>query len=147
MTRGLAVALTAIAGGLVALQAPINSRLGKAVGTLQGASVSFLIGLIALTLLAATVGGGFGRLGHVRHLPLVYLVGGLLGAVYVSTVLVTVRTLGAGPVTAATITGQLAMALVVDQLGILGVARHPITAAKLIGVVLLGVGTLLIVRD
>jgi len=39
------------------------------------------------------------------------------------------------------------MALVVDQLGILGVARHPITAAKLIGVVLLGVGTLLIVRD
>jgi len=147
VTRGLAVALTAIAGGLVALQAPINSRLGKAVGTLQGASVSFLIGLIALTLLAATVGGGFGRLGHVRHLPLVYLVGGLLGAVYVSTVLVTVRTLGAGPVTAATITGQLAMALVVDQLGILGVARHPITAAKLIGVVLLGVGTLLIVRD
>ena len=33
MKPGVAVALTACAGGLVAMQAPINSKLGKAVGT------------------------------------------------------------------------------------------------------------------
>ena len=33
MDRGVAVVLTAIAGGLVAMQAPINSKLGKAAGT------------------------------------------------------------------------------------------------------------------
>ena len=32
MDRGLAVLLTAAAGGLIALQAPINSGLGKATG-------------------------------------------------------------------------------------------------------------------
>jgi transporter family-2 protein len=65
----------------------------------------------------------------------------------VTSVLVTVRTLGAGGVTAATIAGQLTMAVVVDQLGILGVAKHPFTAARAAGIVLLGMGTYLVVRD
>jgi bacterial/archaeal transporter family-2 protein len=147
MDRGLAVLLTAVVGGLIALQAPINSTLGKSIGTLQAATVSFLIGTVVLATLALTAGGGFGDLGEVRHISALYLIGGLLGAAYVSTVLVTVRTLGAGGVTAATISGQLTMSLVIDQLGILGVEKQPIDAAKVIGVVLLAAGTFLIVRD
>ena len=65
---------------------------------------------------------------QVGDVPWYYLIGGLLGAVYVTTVLVTVRTLGAGGVTAATIAGQLTISVVVDQLGLLGVAQQPITA-------------------
>jgi transporter family-2 protein len=83
----------------------------------------------------------------VRSVAWYYLLGGVLGAAYVTTVLVTVRTLGAGGVTAATIAGQLSLSLVVDQLGILGVHKHPITALRLLGVVLLAAGTFLIVRD
>ena len=49
--------------------------------------------------------------------------------------------------TAATIAGQLTAAVVVDQLGILGVAKQPLTAAKAAGIVLLAAGTFLIVRD
>ena len=37
MDRGAAVALTAGVGGLIALQAPINSHLGKTIGTFQAA--------------------------------------------------------------------------------------------------------------
>ena len=107
MDRGFAVALTAFCGGLIALQAPINSMLGKSVGTFAAASVSFAIGTIALVALTVTVGTGFGDLGEARHLEWQYFLGGLLGAAYVTTVLVTVRTLGAGGVTAATIGGQL----------------------------------------
>jgi len=147
MDRGAAVILTALVGGLIAMQAPINSRLGKAVGTFQASTLSFLIGLIALTLIALVAGGGFGDLGAVRHVGLVYLLGGVLGAAYVTSVLVTVRTLGAGGVTAATIAGQLSMSVVIDQFGILGVARQPITAARLAGIVLLAAGTFLVVRD
>jgi transporter family-2 protein len=147
VSRGVAVILTAIAGGLVALQAPVNSMLGKAIGTFQAATVSFAIGTIALVLIAVTAGGGFGDLGQVRHISGIYLIGGLLGAAYVTTILVAVRTLGAGGVTAATIAGQLTISVIVDQLGILGVAKHPITAARVAGIALLGVGVLLIVRD
>ena len=147
MDRGVAVVLTAAVGGLIAMQAPINSRLGKSIGTFPAASVSFVIGTIALVLIALVAGGGFGRLGEARHLSWYYLAGGLLGAAYVTTVLVTVRDLGAGGVTAATIAGQLTMAVVVDQLGILGVSKHPITALRVLGVVLLAAGTFLIVRE
>jgi transporter family-2 protein len=115
--RGLAVVLTALVGGLIALQAPINSTLGRAVGTWQAATVSFGIGTVVLAGIVLLGAGGFGDLGEVRHLSWYYLLGGVLGAAYVTTVLVTVRTLGAGGVTAATIAGQLTMAIVVDQLG------------------------------
>ena len=61
--------------------------------------------------------------------------------------LVTVRSLGAGGVVAATITGQLAMSVLADHYGWLGVQRDPVSALKLLGVVLLGLGTFLVVRE
>ena len=146
MDRGAAVLLTAFVGGLIALQAPINSRLGQTVGTFQGAFFSFLLGTIALAAIAGLSRGGFGQIGEVRGLEWQYLLGGLLGAAYVTSVLVTVRTLGAGGVTAATITGQLTMSVIVDQYGWLGVAKDPVNGPKILGLVLLAAGTFLIVR-
>jgi bacterial/archaeal transporter family-2 protein len=132
---------------LIAMQAPINSMLGKSVGTFAAASVSFIVGTIALVLITLLVGGGFGDVGEARHLSWYYLTGGLLGAVYVTTALVAVRSLGAGGVTAATIAGQLTLSLVIDQLGILGVDKQAITWERVLGVLLLALGTLLIVRE
>lgn len=145
MDRGVAVVLTAAVGGLIALQAPINSRLGKTVGNFQAATVSFVIGTLVLVVIAA-LAGGFGRLGESRHLPWYYLTGGVLGAAYVASVLVTVRSLGAGGVVAATIAGQLTMAVVVDRYGWLGVDKQPVTIARLAGIALLAAGTLLVIR-
>ena len=147
MDRGVAVGLTAIAGGFVALQAPINSMLGKQVGTFQAAFVSFTLGTIVLALIAGLVAGGYGTIGQARELTWYYLTGGLLGAIYVTTVLVTVRSLGAGGVVAATITGQLTMSVLADHFGWLGVTRDPVSALKLVGVVLLGLGTYIVVRE
>ena len=63
-----------------------------------------------------------------------------------SCVLVTVRTLGAGGIVAASIAGQLAMSVILDQFGLLGLDKDPITVSKAIGVLLLAAGTLLVVR-
>ncbi len=147
MDRGTAVALTAVVGGLVALQAPINSGLGRTVGTFQGAFISFAIGTTLLLGIAAVSKGGVAGIGKVVDVPSWhYLLGGLLGAAYVSTVLVTVRTLGAGALTAATISGQLTMSALIDQFGWLGVDRNPIGPARLLGLALLVLGTFLVVR-
>jgi transporter family-2 protein len=122
MDKTFAAALATIAvGGLIALQAPINSGLGRATGTLPAAAISFSVGTILL-------------------------IGGLLGAAYVTTVLLTVRTLGAGGVTAATVAGQLTTSVIIDRLGVLGLEKQPITLARLAGVLLLFAGTLLVVR-
>ena len=147
MDRGAAVLLTAFTGGLVALQAPINSLLGRSIGTWQAAFLSFAIGTIALACIAAMATGGLGQVASVRGVPWYYLTGGLLGAAYVTSILVTVRTLGAGGVVAATVAGQLALSVVVDHFGLIGVTKQPITVTKVLGVVLLGLGTYLVVRD
>jgi bacterial/archaeal transporter family-2 protein len=146
MDKSVAVGLTAVVGGMIALQAPINSTLGKRIGSLPAASVSFLIGTVVLVLLALVFGGGFGKVGDARHLSWVYLTGGVLGAAYVTTVLITVRSLGAGGVVAATIAGQLTVAVIVDQLGILNVAQHTITAPRVAGILLLAAGTFMVVK-
>jgi transporter family-2 protein len=147
VSRELAVVLTAVTGGLVALQAPINSGLGRAIGVWQAALVSFAVGTVALALIAALASGGLGQIAAVRGVGWQYLTGGLLGAAYVSSVLVTVRSLGAGGVVAATIAGQLGVGVVVDQLGLLGVERQPVTAARIAGITLLAAGTYLVVRS
>jgi transporter family-2 protein len=144
--RGLAVALTAVVGGMVALQGPINSGLGTAVGTFQAAFISFFVGTVVLAVIAGLSRGGFGQISEIRTLAPQYLIGGLLGACYVSCVLVTVRTLGAGGIVAASVAGQLTMSVVIDQFGLLGVDQDPISAMKLGGVLLLAAGTLLVIR-
>ena len=106
MDRGLAVLLTAGAGGLIALQAPINAGLGKSTGGLPAALVSFGVGTIALAAIVV-LSGKAGGLSSTFDVSWYYLLGGLLGAVYVANALIAVAAIGAGGVAAATITGQL----------------------------------------
>ena len=60
--------------------------------------------------------------------------------------LLTVRTLGAGGVTAATVAGQLTTSVIIDRLGILGLNETPITLGRVIGVLLLFAGTFLVIQ-
>jgi transporter family-2 protein len=146
LSRTLAVFLGAGAGCLVGLQAPINSRLGKTIGTLPAASFSFIVGTAALVLLTTIVQGGLGALGGVGRAPWWALIGGLLGAVYVATALVAVRTLGAAGLTAVVIFGQLGVSVVIDRFGLLGIARQPVSVQRVVGLVLLAAGVALVVR-
>jgi bacterial/archaeal transporter family-2 protein len=146
MSRGLAVLLGAVAGCLVGMQAPINSRLGKTVGGVQAATVSFMVGTAALIAISFILRGGLGSLGSIGKVPWWALVGGLLGAVYVFVALEAVKTLGASGLSAVVITGQLTISVVVDRFGLLGVARSPITLHRIAGLVLLAAGVALVVR-
>jgi transporter family-2 protein len=146
VSRGLAVVLGIGAGCLVGMQAPINSRLGKALGSVQAASFSFLAGTAVLLAIAVFVRGGLGTLANVGKVPWWALVGGLLGAVYVTVALVAVRTLGAGGLTAVVIVGQLAISVAIDRFGLLGVARSPVGVQRVVGLLLLVAGVVLVVR-
>jgi transporter family-2 protein len=143
--KGLAVALTAGVGALIALQAPINAGLAGATGSVPAALVSFLIGTLALAAIVV-VSGKAGELSSTFDVRWYYLIGGLLGAAYVFTVLVTVRSVGAGGVAAATITGQLTASVIIDRLGILGLEQVPLSWERLAGVGLLLAGTYLVAR-
>ena len=145
MDRNGALALTMAASAVVAAQAPINSQLGKTIGTLQASLVSFGIGTTALAVVVA-VSGGYGEIGKATSLPWYYLTGGLLGVVFVTTLLVTVRTLGAAGILAATLVGQMAASVVIDRYGLFGVEQAAITATRLAGIGLVAAGAWLVTR-
>jgi transporter family-2 protein len=145
MDKGLAVLLTAVAGGLIALQAPINAGLGRATGSLPAALVSFTVGTIALAAVVVLSGKASG-LGSTFDVSWYYLFGGLLGAIYVANALIAVAAIGAGGVAAATITRPRAAAVASHRRGLFGLDQIPLSPERVIGVALLLVGTLLVVR-
>jgi transporter family-2 protein len=145
MDKGLAVILTAAAGGLIALQAPINAGLGKATGGLPAALVSFAVGSVALAAIVV-LSGKAGGLDATFEVSWYYLLGGLLGAVYVTNALIAVSAIGAGGVAAATVTGQLTASVAIDRLGLFGLDQVPLSPQRLLGVGLLLAGTFLVIR-
>jgi bacterial/archaeal transporter family-2 protein len=143
MTRLLAVLATLGVGALIAFQPPINSELGKRTSVVAAAFITTTIAAVALAALALVVGEA-GQVRKVPHIPPLYLTGGLMGAVLVSVSLVTVRTLGAGGVVAATVSGQLVVSAILDRYGFLGLDRIGLTPARLAGFAFLLAGTALV---
>jgi transporter family-2 protein len=144
VSKEAAIAATVVVGGLVAIQAPINALLARSMGSLGAGTVNFAVGLIALLVLSILLAGGGDSDEPLRWY---YLLGGAMGVAVVVTTLITVKSLGAGGVTAATIAGQLTLSLVLDKLGVLGLSERPLSIERLVGVGLLAAGVYLIVSD
>ncbi len=132
-----------LVGAQLALQAPINSGLGRFTGKLLAAAISFAVGTAILGVVAVLVGQA-GDLGGVSDASAYMLLGGVLGALFVLTATLVVGNIGAGAVAAATITGQLVASLAVDQAGVLGLPENPVTLARVAGAIALVTGTVLI---
>ena len=147
MSKELAVLATVAAGGIVAAQAPVNNVLSKKIGTFGAVSVNFLVGTALVIVVTFAFAGGAHDQGGASPAWYYWLFGGLAGVAIVLTTLLTVRELGAGGVTAATIAGQLTLSVVLDRLGVLGLEERAITWDKLLGIALLAAGTVLVVRD
>ena len=147
MDKGVAVALAAVVGGVVVVQGPLNSQLGRTVGGLEASVVALGISF-ASVLMLSVVTGGIGGVRNIGDAPWYVAVGGgLAGAAFIASLVWLVRALGVGGLTATLIAAQLGVAIVIDHYGWLGVEKSPITAAKLAGLALLATGTWLVVRE
>jgi bacterial/archaeal transporter family-2 protein len=148
VSKEVAVLATVAAGGVVAAQAPINNVLSDKVGSFGAATVNFLAGTVLIVVVTLAFAGGLEFDDGVESPAWYYWVfGGFAGAAIVVTTLITVRELGAGGVTAATIAGQLTLSVVLDRLGVFGLDERAITWEKLLGIAFLALGTVLIVRE
>jgi transporter family-2 protein len=148
VSKELAVLATMGAGGLVAAQAPVNNVLSQRVGSFGAVSINFVVGTVLVLTITFAFAGGIGG-GEQAESPgwFYWVFGGFAGVAIVLTTLVTVRELGAGGLTAATVAGQLTLSVVLDRLGVLGLEERAITWDKLLGIALLAAGTVLVVRD
>lgn len=143
----LAVLVILIGGALLSIQAPINTTLGRAVGSpVNAAFVSFVIGAVALGCLAFTV-RVTPNVAAVRALPWWAWVGGLCGAFFVASAAYAAPRLGVAAMLTLAVAGQLITAIVIDHLGLLGVTARAMSVGRLAGVLLVIVGALLVRRS
>ena len=125
LTRRLALASAAAAGGLLAVQTRINGELGARLGDgLLAALIAFGTGLVLITVGLLAHGGARQRLGAVRPLvrsgvlPWWTLLGGAVGSVFVVSQGLVAATLGTALFTVAAVAGQVVSGLVLDRIGV-----------------------------
>ncbi len=143
----LLMGLAALAAGVIPIQATVNGRLGQLLANpLLASLVSFAGGTLAIGALLLLTTPGVPTSPDGVRVPWYLMTGGLLGAVFVTTVLVLAPRIGIANVLAASITGQLIAALIIDHYGLMNLPQSSISFTKIAGGVLLVGGMLLIQR-
>jgi len=139
----MALTLAFCAGVLMSIQPLINARLGKRVGILESALISFLVGMVALVLIVLFLGKG--DLLAARGAPWYLFTGGLIGIFVVTTMIVVIPRVGSGVGMITVLAGQMMMATMIDAYGLLGVQPVDIVPQRIVGLVLLFVSMRLII--
>lgn len=141
------VVFVASIGGLLTVQAIANARLGQLGGApITGAVVNFVVGLVALAIIVASGVVGRPKWAALADAPWWTWCGGLIGATFVTTMIIAVPRIGAVTAFAAIILGQLTASTVVDSYGLLGMPASTLSGARMAGLVLIGVGVFLTQR-
>src|SRR5690606_12689946 len=103
----LAIVAVIVGGALTALQGPTNARLAGAVASpVNAALISFAVGTVALTLVAAALQAR-PDMTATRALPPAAWLGGLYGAVFVVAAAYAVPKLGVATTIVLMVTGQM----------------------------------------
>jgi transporter family-2 protein len=144
----LLLALFALAAGVgLPVQAGVNTALARHLGRPEWAAVTnFAVGLVGLCLWTLVSSARLPSPSQLAAVPGWAWVGGLLGAFYVTAVILLTPRLGLATTLGLLVAGQLAAALVFDRLGAFGVDARPITPARALGVALLIAAVALIRR-
>lgn len=143
----IAILMGVLAGACTGVQGGVNAQLTKhwAKDTVLASAISFLVGALALWAVCL-----------VLRIPVPALTdkilwwhwtGGILGAYYVYSLVYLSPRVGASMVVALILAGQIIAAVVLDHFGLVGYPVRSVTAIRLIGIALLGVGVLMIRRS
>ena len=140
-----AILLALLAGAMLPVQAAVNARLGRTLGSpvwaaaVSGAVMTIVlvaIGIVAVRSMPRTVG--------LLTVPWWAWTGGLCGALVLAATAAVAPRLGAGTMIAMVVVGQVLCSIALDQFGALGLAGHPIDLRRGVASVLIVVGALLI---
>lgn len=137
--------LAFVAGMMMPLQAGVNSTLAlHGEGPLWASLISFLVGTLALFLVATGLRLEWPVLSELRQAPWWAWTGGLMGALFVAMSAFLAPRIGAATMISLFVAGQLIMSVVLDHLGWATFPQYDITLGRVLGVLLLLAGMLLI---
>ena len=139
-------AVAVMVGVILALQVGVNAQLQRAIASpFMVSFVSFVVGSLGLGCVVMVVRAPIPG-ATLAQVPWWCWLGGLLGALHVTLSLALAPKIGAAALFAAIVCGQMISALTFDHLGAFGLAQHPVTLVRLLGVALVLAGMLLIQR-
>ena len=129
------------AGTLLALQAAVNSQLGKSLNgqPMMAALVSFLIGSVALFIMTVAR-GQFGSIALMPQQEWWKWTGGLMGAFLVCSSIIVAPKVGVANMLLFIILGQLLSGLLIDHYGFLGMPIKHVDWSKILGVGIVLIG-------
>jgi bacterial/archaeal transporter family-2 protein len=137
-------ALFAFCAGLGgAIQVAVQGRLGERVGSIEAVTVAALVSGVCATAVLLVARGGIGRLAAGFTGPTWQLLGGAMSAVIILSITFAGPRIGVVATSAILITGQFALATVIDRFGWFGVDRTGVSWQRLLGLVLLAAGAAL----
>lgn len=141
----LSYLLVVLAGVSIAFQQILNTSLREHLGSPWWAgSVSFLVGLIAMLMMALFVPGPRLSESFSGGVPWAAWLGGLFGAIFVGVAILMVPRLGAATTLALVVVGQMVGSVVFDHFGLMGTPQHSISLIRMAGAAFLILGVVLI---
>ena len=138
------IVLALLAGAFLPIQAGLNAKLDKVVESPIYASMfSFLVGTIGLLayilFTRQTVAWS-----AIREVPNYVWIGGLMGAFYVTVIILAFPKLGPGLTFGLVVAGQMVISVLMEHFNVLVAQQHPISYMKVLGIILVVAGTIII---
>jgi transporter family-2 protein len=131
----------------MATQSGINSQLKVTINNAWNTVlISFFVGFVLILLIVLITKQPFPNLKLLGNIPLYQYAGGFLGVCFVSIAIVSAPVIGAAPMFALIIGGQLLAALCFDHFGLIGFKTNPISLIKVLGVLMVIAGGYLIIK-
>jgi bacterial/archaeal transporter family-2 protein len=139
----VAVALTATAGLAGAVQAAVMGELGERVGIVPALTFSAAISALCAAVALLVWERSFGGVRAALHEPAWLWIGGLMSIYIILAITVGPPRIGVAATIGIVIAGNLVMAALIDQYGLLGQDQVAITWYRLLGLALLAGGAAL----
>lgn len=140
MEKIIWIILAFVAGAFLPFQAGMNGKLAKAGDSPVHASmISFGIGVMALIVYILLTSQNISWKG-LRDAPPYAWLGGLLGAFYVTVIVLAFPKIGPGMTFGLVVAGQLLISVLMEHYSIMGAQEHSISLGRVIGMLLIVAG-------
>ncbi len=143
---GVAILVSLGAGIAGGIQVAIAGAFGRRIGVLEATSFAAVVGALAVVAATVVVRQGLGGVAEGFRVPPWLWLGGVMGAIVVTTISYAPQRIGTFATIGLLIAGQLVAGAIIDALGLFGLEKIPLTVQRIVGLVLLSVGAVLVLR-
>jgi len=143
---GIAVVVSLIAGVAGGVQVGISGAFGRRIGVLEATAFASVVAAVVVVAATAAARQGLGGVAQAVHVPPWMWIGGVMGAVVVTTISYAPPLIGTFATIGLLIAGQLVAGVLIDSLGLFSLERIPLNAARIGGLILLTAGALLVLK-